>query len=211
MVFSSAVTCPCLPSAFTRTASTASRLSAAATSASSSDPRVSMSVTPAPLFVLNEKGAASLSANRAPHNRRPMPFEVSSRREGLVGLGDDCLERFRLVHSDIGQHLAVQFDAGQLQAMHELAVGQTFHADGGVDALDPERAEVPLLNLAVAISVLPRLLHRLFGDADRVLAAAVIALGGLARPLVTGVRGYTTFDACHLSVLLTGQIGRAHV
>src|SRR3546814_4586238 len=33
-------------------------------------------------------------------------------------------------------------------------------------ALDPERAEVPLLNLAVAISVLPRLLHRLFGRSE---------------------------------------------
>src|SRR3546814_9449746 len=107
MFCSSAVTCPCLPSAFTRTASTASRLSAAATSASRSDPRVSMSDTPAPLFVPNEKGAASLSANRAPHHLRPLPFYVPSSREGLLGLGDDCLERFRLVHRAIGPPLAV--------------------------------------------------------------------------------------------------------
>src|SRR3546814_6593034 len=40
----------------------------------------------------------------------------------------------------------------------------------------PERAEAALLHLAVAIGVLPGLLHRLTGDADRVLATAVIAL-----------------------------------
>src|SRR6478609_3430309 len=47
----------------------------------------------------------------------------------------------------------------------------------GVDALDPQSAEAPLLHLAVAVGVLAGLLDRLAGDADRVFAAAVIALG----------------------------------
>ena len=54
--------------------------------------------------------------------------------------------------------------------MDELRIGQAFRADGSVDALDPQGAEGPLLNLAVAIGVLASLfdgliaaqLHRLF-------------------------------------------------
>src|SRR5439155_20310044 len=43
---------------------------------------------------------------------------------------------------------------------------------------------------------------RLAGDADRVLAAAVIALRLLKDALVLGAGGYTPFDACHLPASL---------
>ena len=61
-------------------------------------------------------------------------------------------------------------------------------ADGGVDALDPQRAEIALLRAAVAIGVLPGLLDGLAGDADGVLAAAVKAFCLLQDGLMTGVR-----------------------
>jgi hypothetical protein len=41
------------------------------------------------------------------------------------------------------------------------------------------------------------LFDRGLGGADRILAAAVIALGGLVNFLVLGVRGHTAFDARH--------------
>jgi membrane-associated protein len=44
--------------------------------------------------------------------------------------------------------------------MHELRVAKALGADRGVDPLDPQRAEVALLHLAVAVSVLPGLLDR---------------------------------------------------
>src|SRR3546814_2223990 len=84
-------------------------------------------------------------------------------------LRDDGTKRFRLVHRDVGQNLPVEFDARELEPVHELRIGQTLGANAGVDPLDPERAEAALLHLAVAIGVLPGLLHRLTGDADRVL------------------------------------------
>src|SRR6185369_15643090 len=93
--------------------------------------------------------------------------------------------------------LPVEVDPRELQRMDELAVGQPFRADRGVDALDPESAEAPLLHLAVAVGILPGLLDRLAGDADRVLAAAVIALRLLEEAFVLGAGGYTPFDACH--------------
>ena len=59
------------------------------------------------------------------------------------------------------------------------AVGQALLARRGVDALDPQRAEVALTVLAVAVGVLLGLVHRRLGGADGVLAAAVEALGRL--------------------------------
>ena len=53
-------------------------------------------------------------------------------------------------------------------------------AHRGVDALDPQGAELALAVLAVAVGVLHRLVDRGLGGADGVLAAAEEALGGVA-------------------------------
>src|SRR5439155_9208244 len=98
---------------------------------------------------------------------------------------------------DVGEHFPVERDPGEVQRVDELAIGQSFRADRGVDALDPQSAEAPLLHLAVAVGILPGLLDRLAGDSDRVLAAAVIALRLIQDALVLGAGGYTPFDACH--------------
>src|SRR5262249_11814050 len=115
---------------------------------------------------------------------------------GLRLLGDR-LERRRLVDREIRQHLAVDHDARLRQSVDKSAVGEAEWTHRGVQPLDPERAESALLALAVAERILPGLLDRLLGDADGVLAAAVIALGGLVDFLVLGVRGHTAFDARH--------------
>jgi hypothetical protein len=60
-----------------------------------------------------------------------------------------------------------------------------------------QRRESALLVAAVAVGVLVALLHRLHGDADGVLAAAVIALRLLQNFLVAGVRRDAPFDTCH--------------
>src|SRR3546814_11524998 len=97
-------------------------------------------------------------------------------RQGSVGLSNERLEGVAFMHCDIGQDLAIQFDTRKLQTVHELAIGQAFHAYGGVDALNPERTEAALLYLAIAIGVLASLFDCLPRDADGVLAAAIIAL-----------------------------------
>src|SRR5687768_11149786 len=129
-------------------------------------------------------------------------------RKRSAGLGDDRLERLALVHRDIGQDLAVEIDSGEFEAVHELAVGQALGPDGGVDALDPQGAEAALLHLAVAIGILPGLLDGLAGDADRVLAAAVIALRLIQQSLVAGLGGRPALDACHLYIPLFQAVRR---
>src|SRR5690348_6183167 len=148
-------------------------------------------------------------AERSPSPRATLAGGTLSRfLQRALRLRDDAAERLGLVHRDVGEHFPVEIDPGELQRVDELAVGHAFGADRRVDPLDPQGAEAPLLHLAVAIGVLPGLLDRLAGDADRVLAAAVIALRLIEDPLVLGSGGHTAFDACHLCGLPTsGRTG----
>src|SRR4029077_616082 len=117
--------------------------------------------------------------------------------ERRLRLADEGLEGRRLGDGEIGKHLAVDGDAGLAQAGDEAAVVQAERAHRGVEALNPQCAERAFLPLRVAEGVLVRLLHRLLGDADGVLAPAVIALGGLEHLLVLGMGCDAALDACH--------------
>ena len=57
-------------------------------------------------------------------------------------VGRDGGEVQRLVH---GVDVAVEQDAGVLQAVHELGIGQAFGANSSVDTSDPKRAVLSLL------------------------------------------------------------------
>src|SRR5438477_7907429 len=81
-------------------------------------------------------------------------------------------ERARLAHGEIGQHLAVEVDARLLQALHQPAVAQAVQPRGGVDAHDPEAAEVTLADLAGAVGIGETLLD---GLARLAVAAATAA------------------------------------
>src|ERR1700742_4674676 len=118
-------------------------------------------------------------------------------RERSLGLLGNRLERRGLIDREIREHLAVHGDAGLGQAVDETAVGHAERAHRGIEALDPECAEGALPALAIAECVLAGLFDRLLGSANGILAAAVIALGGLEDFLVLGVSGHTAFDARH--------------
>src|SRR3954465_12878700 len=113
------------------------------------------------------------------------------------GLGKSA-ERLSVADGDVGQHLAVELDLGQAQAVHELAVAHALLARGGVDALDPEAAEVALAVLAVAVGVGAGLEQLLLGPlVARVLLAAVALGPPEGRPGLLP-RVYRTLDAAHL-------------
>src|SRR4051812_40911446 len=92
-------------------------------------------------------------------------------REAGFDLPRDLGERRLVHHGKIGEDLAVDVDLRALQPGHEGAVGHAELAHRGIDALDPKGAEGALPLPAVAIGVLPRLHHRLLGDAVDVLPA----------------------------------------
>src|SRR5581483_9782042 len=104
----------------------------------------------------------------------------------------------RLVHhSHVGQDLAVEFDRGFLQAVHEHAVGHAVFTRGRVDTGDPQCAEHALLVAAIAIGILPGAHDRLLGDAIDLAATAAVTLGLVENFLVTGTCRYPTFDSRH--------------
>jgi hypothetical protein len=74
--------------------------------------------------------------------------------------------------------------------------------DSSVDTLNPESAEFPLANAAVAIGIFAGLVDSLFGDAEDVFTAAIIAFGGFDDLIVTGLCGGPGSYSCHVSLLL---------
>src|SRR6266571_758177 len=202
-VFSSSETAPFLPSAPTRTASSAASSVAAATAPMMSFSNCSRpDIDPSSSGCLWRPGLEKVKPCRARSARSVATASeerdcgASGRQRGF-GLTHDRFERRRLADGEVGQHLAIDHDPGLAEAADKSAVGQAERAHRRVEALDPQRPERALPPLAVAIGVLVGALYRLLGDADRVLAPAVEALGGLEDLLVLGVRGHAPFDAGH--------------
>src|ERR1700739_2096416 len=70
-------------------------------------------------------------------------------RQCRLDLADDRLEGRRLVDREIGEHLAVDGDAGLVEARDETAVIEAEGTHRGIEALDPQSAEGALPALAV--------------------------------------------------------------
>jgi hypothetical protein len=95
-----------------------------------------------------------LECKRRPDTKRPPEGGLISVRfpgnsERGLRLRDDGAERVGLMHGEIGQNLAVHLDPGLRQTVDEARIGQlsSWRAHGGVDPLDPQRAELALAAL----------------------------------------------------------------
>src|SRR5689334_7255002 len=69
----------------------------------------------------------------------------------VLGLSDDFSKRLRLVHGEIREHFAIEFDRGELQTVHELRIVQTVQTSSSADAHDPQAAKIALLQLASGV------------------------------------------------------------
>src|SRR3954454_3029909 len=87
----------------------------------------------------------------------------SSAGRRLAGAIGKTSEGVRVADGDVGQHLAVDLETAQLEAVHERRVGQAVLARGGVDPLDPQTTEVALAVAPVAVGVLVGLEQGLLG------------------------------------------------
>src|SRR5688572_30628265 len=70
----------------------------------------------------------------------------------LVGEG---AKRLRIAHGEVGQNLPINLDAGLAQSADQRVVAHVVLASRGVDADDPESAEIALLVLAIAVRIAP--------------------------------------------------------
>ena len=108
------------------------------------------------------------------------------RGQRRLSLVDQGLEGAGLMDREIGKNLAINLDTGALQPVHELRIGHAVLAHPGIDALDPQGAEIALAGTAVAIGVLSRLLDRLDGGAEDIFTPAVITFGAFGNLFVAG-------------------------
>src|SRR5262249_42506793 len=67
---------------------------------------------------------------------------LDSRLRRTLRLLRDRRERGGAADGELGEALAVEGDAGVLEAVHELTIGEPVLACGGIDAHDPQPAEV---------------------------------------------------------------------
>ena len=89
-------------------------------------------------------------------------------------------------------------DAGKVQALDEAVVGDAFGADGSVDALDPQLAEVALASLAVAEVVGKGVQQLLLGLTVQAGALAAVAGSPLENDATLLVGVYCALDTCHI-------------
>lgn len=70
---------------------------------------------------------------------------------GLIFLGElnQFVKNLWLEDGDFAQHLAIQIDACQAQAMHELAVGQSASSNSGGDSDNPQAPHISLFQAAM--------------------------------------------------------------
>src|SRR6188768_823458 len=111
----------------------------------------------------------------------------------LSELGEGC----RVVDGHVGHHLAVELEPSLLEAGDQARVAGAVHAASGVDAGNPQRAEIALAQLAADVRVLPRLPQDVERLAVAVLAATEEAFGLLKNALVTTTGTRTTFYSGH--------------
>src|SRR5215217_3429764 len=146
--------------------------------------------------------ASGKKKGAAPDGGAPVRWGSCRRRSGrrrLAGALGESAEGLGVARGDVRQHLAVELDAGQLEAVHERAVGHPVLARGGVDAGDPEAAEVALAIAAVAVRVGVRLHDGFLGALVGGVRLPAEALRAVERraALLAGVDG--ALDAGHPS------------
>ena len=151
---------------------------------------------------------AIAGTKRAPscEERRPGGCSVSVGRRGSAADASRATSANRrnvvgVAHGDVREHLAVELDAGQLEAVHELRVAHAVDARGGVDAGDPQPAEVALAVAPVAVGVGVRLEQRLLGALVVRVRLAAEALRQLERRAALLARVDGALDAGHLRSL----------
>src|SRR5262245_26753148 len=79
-------------------------------------------------------------------------IEVALRCVLLRNLGDRS-ESGSIAHREVSQHLAIDLDIRGLQTLDEPGIWNAVHSGGGIDADDPESAEISLPSLAVTVGV----------------------------------------------------------
>jgi hypothetical protein len=106
-----------------------------------------------------------------------------------------------VVHGQISQDLAVEFDVVGVELAHQLAVGQSVHASTRVDTGDPQGAEVALFSAAVTVGVTKGFFDGVFGDRPNIFAATEVAFCHFEYALAACTRSNIIYRTWHRKLI----------
>src|SRR5262249_14756270 len=115
-----------------------------------------------------------------------------------LGLLRDRGERGGAADGELGEALAIERDAGALEAVNQLPVGEPVLARRGIDADDPQPAEIALLPAAADEGVLQRGIDRLLCSPIELALVGVVALRQPQQLLPLGAADRSSFYTRHL-------------
>src|SRR3954464_7621224 len=124
------------------------------------------------------------------------------RRERLLRRVDDGREALRIAHGEVSHHLAIDRDTGQRQTVDQARVRQIVQARGGVDADDPEAAEIPLAGTAVTVGIGQGAHQRFVRPLEEAVIGAVVTLDLRQDLLVPAMGGDAALNSGHGFVIL---------
>jgi len=104
------------------------------------------------------------------------PQQLASLRLGQIG---QLREDPGIMDGNVGQHFAVNLHIGHFQAMYQLTVVEAIQPRRGIDAGNPQAAEIALAVTPIAKGVEERLEHGFVGPAIEPMLGAKLPFGEL--------------------------------
>ena len=96
---------------------------------------------------------------------------------GLFYFLYDRFERIRIVQGQVGKHLAVELDAGFLQAAHQYRVRHTVCTAACADTDNPQGTEIALFLLTVAVSINQTFFNGVLSHRPYIFPRALVTFG----------------------------------
>src|ERR1700693_1064900 len=117
--------------------------------------------------------------------------------ESALRLLGEALKRAGIVHRQVGQDLAIQFDSAFFEPVYELVIAHSVQFGGGADAHNPERGVLPLLLFASGVGKLEPALYRFFGGPVEFGFGQEVAAGAIENLFALGAALGSPFYARH--------------
>ena len=115
-------------------------------------------------------------------------------------LFDKRCERFLVAYGELGEHLAVEVDAGLLETVHESRIVDAVDFRLCGDPRDPESTEISLFELASHECVVAALHDGFFGHLEMLRFGAPVTFGSFKDFISSLARHHRAFYSCHFTL-----------
>ncbi len=102
----------------------------------------------------------------SPVKKRLLKYRLNHLAEGL-----------RVIHGQVGEDFAVQFNRRTVQFAHQFGIGQTLLTGCRIDTGNPKVAEMALLGFAIPVGIDQTFFDGVFGDREDRGTGGEITLG----------------------------------